>query len=175
MSIVETRAIPYFSMKDYLDGNPLSKIASMAHRFDRIWIISITNAAIKEAYKTPVLITLETEDRIALQFDDVEIRNDRDEKLDPTQTYFNDDMAEKVCRFIHRAHFKNPGGNDLLVVNCHMGISRSGAVSDFARSTFGLDFGKWKWMNPAANPNSLVLELLKLKWQELGFAEPNSR
>lgn len=173
MSIIETRAIPYFSMKDYLDGNPLSKIASMAHRFDKIWIVSITNAAKAEAYKTPVLITRDTDDRIALQFDDVEIKYDSysglEKELDRTQTYFNEQMADKICRFIHRAHTSNPEGNDLLVVNCHMGISRSGAVSDFVRTTFGLDYGQWKWMNPAANPNKLVLDLLKWKWKELGF------
>ena len=118
-----------------------------------------------------MLISQDGPDRMGLQFDDVEDKYDAynglEKPRDPCLTYFDEPMATRVCEFIKRAHEDNPDSRDLLVVNCHMGISRSGAISDFVRVVCKLDFSEWKWQNPAANPNLLVKGLLRWAWGEI--------
>lgn len=74
-------------------------------------------------------------------------------------------MARKVCEFI-RAHESNGESNDLFVVNYHMGVSRSCAVSDFVRSVCGIDYRFRKRMNPQNNLSLLVKALLRAAWEE---------
>ncbi len=167
MTIVAARAVPYSVMADFLAGvNPTNSIASMAHQFDRVWIISVTNGVCDGTYK--LLITEELEDRIALQFDDIQDKytpNGVQLPRDPQLVYFNDTMAKKVMDFIRRAHESRPESQDLLVVNCHMGISRSGAISDFARTVCGQDYDEWKRMNQGVIPNMHVKSLLMGAWK----------
>lgn len=166
MTITEVRAVPYFVMKDYLDGNPVNSITIASERYDKTWIISVTNAD-DTKYKTPVLIPQDREDAIALAFDDVEpkLHYGWGEVCNEKYTYFTNDMARKVVDFVNRAH-SNPDSNDLLVVNCHMGVSRSGAISDFVRTVCRIDFQRWKRSNQTVNPNRHVLELLTAAWSD---------
>jgi hypothetical protein len=76
-------------------------------------------------------------------------------------------MARKVCEFIIRALENNGESNDIFVVNCHMGVSRSCAVFDFVRSVCGIDYGFRKRMNPRNNLNLLDGDLLRAAWEEL--------
>lgn len=158
MSINATIAVPYFVMKDYLTGSwPHNRISAMSRNFDRLWIISITNPITELREDGLFPLFQDAEDRIALQFHDID-SEDCDAKTIP----FNKEMADKVVKFLRMA---NKGeSNDLLVVNCHAGISRSGAVSFFARSVFGIDYSMWKRQNPQVIPNALVLELLFRAW-----------
>lgn len=177
MTIRAVRAVNYGTMKEYLKGNPSCSIAAQAAHHDRVWIISITG--FYDSLSCPELIRQDKEDRIALQFDDVEDSYDDytgiTKPRDPDFTYFDESMARKVCEFIKRAHESNAESNDLLVVNCHMGISRSGAVSDFVRIVCGLDYNTWKHMNSGVNPNLLVKSLLRWTWEELNKAPPIPR
>lgn len=167
MSIQAVRAVPYAAMKDYLSGDPTSLIAAQAAFFDRVWIISITNASAQ----SPPLVK-DGPDCIALQFDDVEDKYDVHSGLtkprDPQFVYFDEAMARKICEFVKRAHESNEESNDLLVVNCHMGVSRSGAVADFVRSACHLDYDMFRRLNPQVNPNTLVKNLLHHTWEEMG-------
>lgn len=161
MSINATIAVPYAVMKDYLRGNPTNRVASMAQNYDKVWIISITNPWSSTSTDNVPPLFADSEDRIALQFHDIE---GEPEDYDPETVFFNKIMAEKIVRFLRKA---NEGdSNDLLVINCHMGISRSGAVSFFARSVFGIDYSIWKHQNPQVIPNGLVLELLHHTWEK---------
>lgn len=160
MPITAALAVPYSVMKDYLHGNPTNRIVAISQNFDRVWIISITNPFINTSTNNCVpLIHEETEDRIALQFSDLD---GNEEDRHPDSILFNKDMAEKIVGFLKEANSRD--SNDLLVVNCHMGISRSGAVSWFARSVFGIDYSDWKRQNRQVIPNNLVLELLYHAW-----------
>lgn len=159
MSINTTIAVPYDVMRDYLRGNPTNRIASMAQNFDKVWIISITNPQMAARNDNVSPLISDGKDRIALQFHDVD-SPDCDWKTIP----FDSEMAEKIVAFIKKAH--SNGTNDMLVVNCHAGISRSGAVSYFARHVFGIDYSTWKRQNPQVIPNSLVLELLAQAWEK---------
>jgi predicted protein tyrosine phosphatase len=167
MSINAVKAVNYGSMKDYLSGVPTSAIAALATMYDKVWIISITGP---NDARVPPLVR-DGVDRIALQFDDVEDEYDGYSGITKPRyeeyTYFDERMARKVCEFIKRAHESNGESNDLLVVNCHMGVSRSGAVSDFVRSVCGINYEFWKRMNPQVNPNLLVKGLLRATWEEL--------
>lgn len=159
MTIQDTIAVPYSVMKDYLRGNPTNRINSMANRYDKVWIISITNPFTSTSTDNLPPLVQDGEDRIALQFHDVEADY---EDYDPGAIPFDRIMADKVVSFLKKANQQD--SNDLLVVNCHMGISRSGAISFFARSVFGIDYSNWKRMNPQVIPNGLVLELLHHAW-----------
>jgi predicted protein tyrosine phosphatase len=178
MAIVAALAVPYSVMQDYLTGNPTNRIASMAQNYDKVWIVSITNSdsCPIEAFhgkvdKVPPPLVQDGEDRIALQFEDIEDKYDAYSGIEkpriPGLIYFDESMARKICEFLKRAHESSPESRDLLVVNCHMGVSRSGAVSDFARTTFGLNYDEWKRMQPQVNPNILVKFHLHWCWKEL--------
>jgi predicted protein tyrosine phosphatase len=161
MPIQDTIAVPYFVMSDYLHGNPTNRISSMAAHYDKVWIISITNPFTSTSTNNLPPLVQDGKDRIALQFHDVEADY---QDYDPDAIPFNKAMANKVVDFLRKANQEN--SNDLLVVNCHMGISRSGAISFFARSVFGIDYSTWKRMNPQVIPNGLVLELLHHAWEK---------
>jgi predicted protein tyrosine phosphatase len=131
----------------------------MEARYDKVWIISITNPFMSTSTDNLLPLVQDSEDRIALQFHDVEADY---QDYDPEAIPFDRLMAAKVVAFLQRANRQD--SNDLLVINCHMGISRSGAISFFARSVFGIDYSTWKRMNPQVIPNGLVLELLHHAW-----------
>lgn len=157
-------------MKQFLEdknGSSLSRLNSLAGFHDRVLIISVTNAAKFDSWKTPILITEETPERIAFQFDDVEDRFDYDTgtlyERNEDDTYFSPEMAKKICEFIRR-HQANEDTQDLLVVNCQAGISRSGAISNFVREISGMSYDYWRKLCPQANPNTLVSKLLQEEW-----------
>lgn len=162
MAITATIAVPYSVMKDYLRVNPTNRIASMSQNFDNVWLISVTSPISPNNIENIPPLVEDGEDRIALQFHDIE-GDPLD--YDPDTVFFNKDMAKKIVEFLRLA---NKGeSNDLLVVNCHLGISRSGAVSSFARTVFGIDYSNWKRENPQVIPNGLVLELLHHAWGDI--------
>lgn len=74
---------------------------------------------------------------------------------------FNDHMAEDIVDFIKRIHAEEE--DSVLIVHCHAGISRSGAVGTFACDFCRLDYQKFCRLNPYIMPNSYVLRLLKIK------------
>ena len=158
MSIKAAIAVPYYVMKEYLTGSwPFNRISTMAQNYDKVWIISITNPTIEgREDNVPPLVT-DGEDRIALQFHDID-SVDCDHKTIP----FDLAMADKIVNFIKKAH--QGDSNDLLVVNCHAGISRSGAVSEFAGYVCDLDYSSWRRQNSSVIPNVLVSRLLFKAW-----------
>jgi len=167
MNINAVKAVSYGSMKEYLNGVPTSSIAALAVMYDKVWIISITGV-IDSLIALPLI--KDGPDRISLQFDDVEDEYDDFGHAKPRveyYIYFDEKMARNICEFVKRTHENDRENNDLLVVNCHMGISRSGAVSDFVRSVCGIDYNLWKRMNPQLIPNLLVKKLLHCAWEDL--------
>lgn len=66
--------------------------------------------------------------------------------------------AEKMFAFIKRIP-SNPKIKH-VIVHCHAGISRSGAVGTFIQEYLGIDYRSFIQMNPQIHPNSLVKSLL---------------
>jgi predicted protein tyrosine phosphatase len=184
MAIVAVRAVSYEVMQDFLRGNPLNPCAVAAARHGKVWIISVTSAAPPwdglegaPAGELPPLVE-DAVDRIALVFDDIEPHVDRATGVelgrDEGFVYFDEVMAEKVCAFIRRAHEEDAARADLLLVNCHAGVSRSGAIADFARAVVEVDYEEFRRSNPQIVPNVLVRRLLFRAWDPLGLEPPMS-
>lgn len=163
MAIRTSIAVPYYVMKNYLTGDPTNRIAALAERHDRVWIISITSPYCSTSTNQCPPLVQDGEDRIALQFDDVDLNPPDPDLCDPDAVFFSEEMASKVVDFLRKANENST--NDLLVVNCHMGVSRSGAIANFARSVFNIDFSDWRRMNPQVIPNALVSSLLFSTWE----------
>ena len=168
MAIVTVRAVSYEVMADYLAGNPLNPCALAAASHDRVWIIGVTNAptcplnAFEGWEEGPVPLVKDADDRLALSFDDIEARDDR--PRDPRFVYFDEAMAARVCAFVRRAHEDDPAAVDLLLVHCHAGVSRSGAIADFARGAVGADYDAFRRANPQVVPNVFVRSQLLNAW-----------
>lgn len=50
---------------------------------------------------------------------------------------------------------------DTLIVHCHAGISRSGAVGQFAADFYGIDYKEFRNTNPHIHPNTAVTRILR--------------
>lgn len=158
MPIVKTLAVPYHVMEDYLSGNPTNRITVMANSYDKVWIISVMNPEDEPLVKP-------SEHCLPLHFHDVDDEEEMHFKL------FNREMAHEVVAFLKKANADE--GRNLLVVNCHAGVSRSGAISLFARGVFGLDYSEWRRDNPQVEPNLLVTRLLIAAWENSKHASPS--
>ena len=72
---------------------------------------------------------------------------------------FTDLQAKQTVKFLEDR--KNEAGDDVLVLHCDAGISRSGAISEFACELFGHDRQEFIKENPYLNPNPMVLRMLR--------------
>src|SRR5690349_5072366 len=146
MAIVTVRAVSYATMQEYLrGGNEAHPCAVLARAHAKVWIVSVTSPEHAPLVK-------DGDDRIALVFDDIEPHVDRVTGVelgrDPGFVYFDQTMAERICEFVRKAHEAEPARRDLLLVNCHAGISRSGAIADFTRTVAEIDYEDFRRLNP---------------------------
>lgn len=68
---------------------------------------------------------------------------------------FSEVQASQILDFMNRMDKTKD-----LIVHCVAGISRSGAIADFARTKFNIPFEKFIFQNPQIQPNSWVRRLL---------------
>ena len=68
---------------------------------------------------------------------------------------FNDDHARQITKFMDRMDPEKD-----LIVHCLAGISRSGAIGDYARIRFGLDYERFFIGNKQIIPNAWILKTL---------------
>ena len=92
---------------------------------------------------------------LLLQVDDISIRQLDDEK-DRDLMLFTNEQALQVIKF-----FKKMGEDFTLVVHCGAGVSRSGAIAEFARTYFNLNYDVFKNDNPHILPNTLIVQKLR--------------
>lgn len=71
---------------------------------------------------------------------------------------FDIKQAEIVLNFIDNLKQLN---SFYLIVQCQAGISRSGAIADFACTRLELEYKSFKILNPTISPNPKVISLLK--------------
>lgn len=86
---------------------------------------------------------------ISLAFDDILPKHQEGNKY----TLFDDKMAKRTLEFLEKIH--SDKDESVLVLHCHAGISRSGAIAYFASQKYKIDFH-----DPNIYPNRWVLELL---------------
>ena len=135
---------------------------------NRTWhLISIyTGDSKSDMYLTKKRITFLKEigmgDHLSLKFWDItddpkylgEIK-----KRYPDYLLFNKEQAKQVVKFLEDR--KKERGGDVLCLHCDAGVSRSGAVAEFACEFYGLDRGEFLNENPYLVPNPTVLRLLR--------------
>ena len=68
---------------------------------------------------------------------------------------FNEGHAQSIINFLNGINTDKD-----LIVHCTAGISRSGAIGDFARVKFGIPFGEFILKNPQIQPNSWIRRTL---------------
>ncbi len=179
MALTTIRAVSYDAMRAWLSGeDPLGRCAAAASSHDRVWIISITgspecphNAFEGWGEGGPAPLVTDGDDRIALVFDDVEPRPDSATR--EGFVCFDPAMAARVVEFVLRAHGDSDARRDALLINCHAGVSRSGAVADFARVVADVSYDSFRRENPQAVPNAWVRRLLLDAWNtRLGTDTP---
>lgn len=171
MALTTIRAVSYDAMRAWLSGeDPHGRCAAVAAAHDRVWILSITGspACPLNAFEGwgeggPAPLVTDGDDRIALVFDDVEPRPDGATR--EGFVYFDLAMARRVVEFVLRAHGDSVTRSDALLVNCHAGVSRSGAVADFARVVAGVSYDDFRRENPQVVPNVWVRRLLLDAWE----------
>jgi predicted protein tyrosine phosphatase len=72
---------------------------------------------------------------------------------------FDNEMAKQVVGFLDRRKMET--GDHTLVLHCDAGISRSGAVAEFAAEFYGIHVEVFEKENPYLKPNPLVRRLLR--------------
>jgi predicted protein tyrosine phosphatase len=77
----------------------------------------------------------------------------------PQYILFSEEQAAKVAKFM--ADRKAEKGDDILVVHCDAGISRSGAIAEFACEFFGMGRKEFLKENPYLHANPMVLRMLR--------------
>ena len=88
-------------------------------------------------------------DVLCLFFEDIESSYGDDAHI------FTEEHGIQVLKFLDRN-----ASDDTIVVQCHAGISRSGAIGVFASRYFKLDEDTFKKDNPYIYPNDLVYGVL---------------
>lgn len=103
---------------------------------------------------------------LRLEFDDIRRGCDIPANLNPQQQalIFAEGHADRIIDFIVHQH-ACLGRQRLLIVNCALGVSRSGAVGTFANEMLGLSSAVFAVDNPQVSVNPLVLECLRQRWQ----------
>lgn len=94
---------------------------------------------------------------LQLRFSDIE--GDEPEGCVGSQNWilFNEEHGNKIIDFLD-----NMDMSKNLCVNCVAGISRSGAVGDFARIKFGIPYdGEFSKDNPQIQPNAWISKVLR--------------
>ena len=92
-----------------------------------------------------------------LVFDDIEWDNPTAREL----ILFTELHAYEVIDFL----FRHDQSKD-LIVHCYAGISRSGAIGNFARELFKYDYQEFMDDNSQIVPNTHVGQVLRRVWQE---------
>ncbi len=99
-------------------------------------------------------------DILSIEFWDVTLRELALLKIDhPSAVVFDKSHARNVIDFITKAN--QPPEDSSLIVHCHAGISRSGAIGTFACDFLGLDYVEFIKNNSNIFANSHVLRTLR--------------
>lgn len=69
-------------------------------------------------------------------------------------THFTKEMAKEIIDFVNKNEDKKT-----LIIHCHAGISRSGAVGLAINEYLGQDYKEFKKQNPQVIPNTLVTKI----------------
>jgi predicted protein tyrosine phosphatase len=75
---------------------------------------------------------------------------------------FNTEQAKQIIDFLGANRHK-----ETLLIHCHAGVSRSGAVATFANDYYMQDYNAFKADNPYILPNPHILQVLNRVYREI--------
>lgn len=117
----------------------------------RTWLISIADVGMEKANVTPNKF-----ERILF----VHFNDDEPDSCDKPETLLSDETVKEMVEFIAAAKAEKVD----LIVNCHAGICRSGAVVEVLKlAGWSIDDNEW---TPERLPNRFVFDKLR---KALGF------
>ena len=122
-------------------------------------------------------IEIDSNDFLQLNFDDITDKEYQQcfESI-PGLRLFNKDHANKIIKYVEKLMVIKD--KKMLLVNCHAGISRSGAVGKFANEIINEDnkdhYDKFYELNPSIGPNNYVYNLLNNTWIEKRYPNGGS-
>jgi predicted protein tyrosine phosphatase len=96
---------------------------------------------------------------LSLRFGDITDKMTDVIKMYPNIPLFTKQQADAVVKFCNDR--KAETTDDVLLLHCDAGISRSGAVAEFAAEVFGIPFDVFFRQNPQIMPNPFVRRLLR--------------
>lgn len=165
--LVAFRAIPYREARLFANRHPSSITLTQSFSYDRTWVVSVTEP--RAISYGSAIYEAETDNVLPLEFEDIDLDDWQSNGIAPVTVdgnplrVFTAEQAKRVCSFVRRAHAA-PGA-DWLVVNCMAGVSRSGAIVEFARQVCGGSYDLFRAMNPQIVPNAYVGRLLREAWE----------
>jgi predicted protein tyrosine phosphatase len=123
-----------------------------------LWIISINDDRIdpESGYIVSDSYFMRDHDRvISVSFPDID-----KPIFDGKRMYYpiTEEQAAKIVRFLDKLHCED---KFQLIIHCTAGISRSGAVGEFACEYLGCDKREFLRKHPNILPNSTVLRILR--------------
>ena len=153
--IIDARAINYETMLNFSRSGKLRLSAPPEDGVQALAIISITDFGIENIFPE------DTKEIIQLKFADADPCDvtTPDGKFPELMTT---DQAIKIFNFIEKIH-KKPK-KYMIVVNCMMGMCRSGAIVDYIANMYGLGFHVTRQRNPIIIPNYWVRFKLMEQW-----------
>lgn len=150
-------AVHSLANEDFYEASVLASLP----KADNYYLISI-NGSDEDLLTVSQIEKLKSKgfkDIVSFKFDDIggDIWEDivRRKNLDRNRFIeFNEDIASNMAeKFIHDSNSED----ELLVVHCHAGISRSGAIGAAFAYHFGITSDSFATMNPNIDPNKFIL------------------
>lgn len=149
--IKKVKAVP-LSLATLIKKEVLSNTFSQYGDWDNILMISIQNSDFAPLFKPEELNTR----IISLHFDDTTPKATRNLCHLMADKFMDSVQAIQVLDFIDNWHTQET--NDLLIVHCHAGICRSGAIAAFAQHYCDVNGYMFQADNPNIQPNHWVEE-----------------
>ena len=125
------------------------------HQNDELALLSTYNVISIFSHEGPVLSQVNP-NLLSLDFEDIEPADSYGEGK-----FFDREQARQVIKFLESLN-----SQDKLIVHCHAGISRSGAIGTFAAKLSGQSVEDLHKCHPRVYPNSWVLNLLEECYKE---------
>lgn len=166
MTIVVAKALPRYVMREYIDfkvnnispeyvSDSVKDLEELVRKFNALCVVSIT-----DTLNTSVDVGAWFKHYKTYKFDDFDPVSKTSLSIESIQDrIISDAIAQDMVDFL--VDFSNSSKkNSLLLVNCEMGVSRSGAVVTFARNIFNIPAQIHRKHNPWIRPNKHILQTL---------------
>ena len=163
--IAEVRVLNRYTVQNIIETKG-SNFPYKGQAWDLISINDNPDNLVVTESSAPILADLGCRNTISLNFADITVEQYKKMKgyceangQACNAILFNEDHAKEIVQFVKDVHADKESA--VLIVHCHAGISRSGAVGTFACDYVRLDYQEFIDLNPYIMSNPHVLSLLR--------------